>query len=343
MPPRSSRSRRHHRPDGPSARRVLSRSGFPEAFVPDRRLVHLLTKEAFAVYARHLATNGIIAVHVSNTSLNLEPVVVNLARQYHYKLAAVDNPGTEGEWWVYSSQWILLTRNEAFIRSPMIRAATRPEEAKEPKVPLWTDYFASLFQILRWNWSPTAEPGAGAAQVELAESLFQQGDFAGAVARYRLALQSDPGLVRALNNLAWILATSPEAALRDGPEAVRLAEGACRLTQYKQTILVGTLAAAYAEAGRFLEAVTTAEMACTLATQAGDQALLARNQQLLELYRARQPYHEPSPRTHGASIIVRPTFNNCPTEAHRVLDVGCFPSVVALRSCGILPVCHIVL
>jgi hypothetical protein len=55
----------------------------------------------------------------------------------------------------------------------------------------------------------------------------------------------------------------------------------------------GTLAAAYAEAGRFPEAVATAEMACTLATQAVDQALLARNQQLLELYRARKPYHEP--------------------------------------------------
>ena len=60
--------------------------------------------------------------------------------------------------------------------------------------------------------------------------------------------------------------------------------------------MVGTLAAAYAEAGRFPEAVATAEMACGLATQAGDQALLARNQQLLDLYRAGKPYHEPAPR-----------------------------------------------
>ena len=268
-----------------------------DAFNSDAIPVHLLTREAFAVYERHLNPNGIIAVHVSNASLNLGPVVANLARHYHYQLAAIDQPGVAGEWWVYSSEWVLLTRNERIIRSPAIRAAARPEETGAPRVPLWTDDFASLFQILRWGHSPKVAPGSGPAQVELAERLFRQGDSAGAVARYRLALQADPGLVPALNNLAWIRATSPEPALRDGPEAVRLAEGACRLTQYKQTVLVGTLAAAYAEAGRFPEAVTTAEMACTLAADEGDPALLARNQQLLELYRAGKPCHEPAATT----------------------------------------------
>jgi hypothetical protein len=98
----------------------------------------------------------------------------------------------------------------------------------------------------------------------------------------------------ALNDLAWLLATRPQAEDRDGVRAVGFAERACELTQYRQTIMVGTLAAAYAEAGRFAEAVTTAERALTLATQAGDQALLAKNQQLLELYRTRRPYHEPA-------------------------------------------------
>ena len=98
----------------------------------------------------------------------------------------------------------------------------------------------------------------------------------------------------ALNDLAWLLASRPQAEERDGARAVRFAERACELTQYQWTIMVGTLAAAYAEAGRFPEAVATAEKAIALATQAGDQALLARNRQLLELYGAGQPYHEPA-------------------------------------------------
>ncbi len=102
----------------------------------------------------------------------------------------------------------------------------------------------------------------------------------------------DPYLVEARNNLAWPLASCPEAALRNGVEAVRLGEKACQLTEYHRTILVGTLAAAYAEAGRFTEAKGTAQKACGLASVFKEAALLAKNRDLLEFYRARQPYHE---------------------------------------------------
>ena len=74
-------------------------------------------------------------------------------------------------------------------------------------------------------------------------------------------------IAEALNNLAWVLATSPKAELRNGAEAVRLAERACELTHYGEPLFIGTLAAAYAEAGRFPEAVTTAEKAEQLATR----------------------------------------------------------------------------
>ena len=100
--------------------------------------------------------------------------------------------------------------------------------------------------------------------------------------------------VGVMNNLAWSLATCQPAQDRDGARAVRFAERACEMTQYRQTIMVGTLAAAYAEAGRFAEAVTTAETASTLAAKTGDQTLLARNRQLLELYREGRPYREPA-------------------------------------------------
>ena len=74
-----------------------------------------------------------------------------------------------------------------------------------------------------------------------------------------------------------MLATSPDDGLRNGAEAVRLAERACELTHYGQPLFMGTLATAYAEAGRFPEAVTTAEKAEQLATAAGQTALAGKN------------------------------------------------------------------
>jgi len=114
-----------------------------------------------------------------------------------------------------------------------------------------------------------------------------------AVAQYRQVLAARPDAVEALNNLAWMLSTSSDDALRDGAEAVQFAERACRMTQYKQAIMVGTLAAAYAEAGRFNDAVATAEKAIDLATASGNTQFAGINQQLLTFYRARKPYHEP--------------------------------------------------
>jgi hypothetical protein len=96
-------------------------------------------------------------------------------------------------------------------------------------------------------------------------------------------------------HLAWALATSPEPAARNGPLAVKLAEEACQVTQFRQTPMVETLAAAYAEAGRFDEAIRAAELACKLAAQSGDPALLRKNQELLMLFRQGKPFHEPVP------------------------------------------------
>ena len=126
----------------------------------------------------------------------------------------------------------------------------------------------------------------------LGMTLGQLGRTREAVAQYREALRLNPNLAGALNNLAWILAASPDDGLRDGAEAVRLAERACELTHYGEPLFIGTLAAAYAEAGRFPEAVTTAEKAEQLATSNGLKAVAAENQQLLELYRAGKPCRE---------------------------------------------------
>ena len=134
--------------------------------------------------------------------------------------------------------------------------------------------------------------------LHLGMTLGQLGRTREAVAQYREALRLNPNLAGALNNLAWVLAASSDDGLRNGAEAVRLAERACELTHYGQPLFIGTLAAAYAESGRFPEAVTTAEKAEQLATAAGLPAVAAKNRQLLELYRAGKPCHESAPKEH---------------------------------------------
>ncbi len=114
-----------------------------------------------------------------------------------------------------------------------------------------------------------------------------------AVDYYRKALQAQPNWVEVLNNLAWILAASPDPTARNGKEAVERAERACVLTHFNEPLLIGTLAAAYAEAGRFTDAVQAAEKARDTATTAGMKEVAAKNAELLELYRAGKAYHEP--------------------------------------------------
>jgi tetratricopeptide (TPR) repeat protein len=263
-----------------------------DAFNSDAIPVHLLTREAFASYERHLKTNGIMAVHVSNLSVNLEPVVVNLARHFNYEMATIDYGAPRDKPWILRSVWMLLSRSREIINSPAIRAAARPAQTSSISVPLWTDDFASLFQVLRSEASHI-DPAFSEAQTKIAHNLCQQGDFAGAVASYRLALQTHPDLPELLNNLGWLLATCPDARIRDGAQAVKHAGRACELTHYGVTPMVGTLAAAYAEAGRFDDAILTAEKACMMASESGDQDLLKKNQELLVLYRAHRPHHEP--------------------------------------------------
>ena len=125
-------------------------------------------------------------------------------------------------------------------------------------------------------------------------TLGMQGKSSEAAEQYRYTLNLQPDQVEALNNLAWILAATPMDPLRNGAEAVRCAERACELTHHQEPVLLGTLAAAYAEAGRFQEAVSTAEKARALALSAGQKEVAERNGKLLDLYRAGRPYREPA-------------------------------------------------
>ncbi len=139
-------------------------------------------------------------------------------------------------------------------------------------------------------------PNDGTAHYNLAVALEQRGKATEAIGHYEEALRLKPDFLLALNNLSWIRATSAVSKLRDGAEAVRLAENACQFTKHKQSALLDTLAAAYAEAGKFQEAVATAEEGIALAKAGGKSALVAEIQARVELYRSGKPYREP-PRT----------------------------------------------
>ena len=150
----------------------------------------------------------------------------------------------------------------------------------------------------------------------LGMTLGQLGRTREAVAQYREALRLNPNLAGALNNLAWVLATSPDDELRNGAEAVRLAERACELTHYGQPLFIGTLAAAYAEAGRFPEAVTTAEKAEQLATAAGLAAWRRKTGNCLNS-------------TGPANPIMNPRRQNLEPPPHPALLIGTSNSAIA--------------
>ncbi len=121
-------------------------------------------------------------------------------------------------------------------------------------------------------------------------AYFNKGDLDKAIADYNQAVRSKPKFAEACNNLAFMLATHPEPQLRDGARAVRLAERACQLKNYKAPASLDTLAAAYAEAGQFDKAVETAEKAIQLARTAKNEKLAEDIQNRLDLYIAKRPY-----------------------------------------------------
>jgi tetratricopeptide (TPR) repeat protein len=108
---------------------------------------------------------------------------------------------------------------------------------------------------------------------------------------YREAVRLGPYRVEALNDLAWFLATDAHAELRDGAEAIKLAQKACALTGEREPRCFGTLDAAYAEAGDFKNAIATARRTIQLATDQKQPEIAAAGAKRLELYQASKPYH----------------------------------------------------
>ena len=123
-----------------------------DAFSSDAVPVHLLTKEAFEIYGRHLKPDGVILVNISNRYLNLRPVVENAASLFGYKAHQIENDDgsddeNEGAWWFYASTWMILSKNQEFMSRPAVSTAASPPAAPND-IPLWTDDYTSMFRVL---------------------------------------------------------------------------------------------------------------------------------------------------------------------------------------------------
>jgi len=120
-----------------------------DAFSGDAIPVHLLTREALTLYRRHLQPDGIVAFHVSNQYIDLEPVIAGIARDAGMRAVSVHSHGDEQNG-LYYADWILVTSNQSFLAQPEIVNTAFPTPLRAD-VRLWTDNYSSVFPLLKWQ------------------------------------------------------------------------------------------------------------------------------------------------------------------------------------------------
>ena len=117
-----------------------------DAFSSDSIPVHLLTREAFALYFRQLSPRGVLAVHISNRYLDLKPVLKEAARYFGKEARIVDSEAIDYIG-VYSSDWILVAQDAKIFEAESLMVSAVKFEAAP--IRMWTDDFSDLYQILK--------------------------------------------------------------------------------------------------------------------------------------------------------------------------------------------------
>jgi protein O-mannosyl-transferase len=145
--------------------------------------------------------------------------------------------------------------------------------------------------ITQYQKALQIKPDNAKAHNNLGIAFQQKGNMGKAITQYQEALQIEPADLGVQNNLAWLLATCAEASLRNGNKAVDLGQQANTLAGGENPVILHTLAAALAEAGRFSEAVETAQHALRLAEAQSNTKLVEALQSELDLYQAGRPFH----------------------------------------------------
>jgi len=119
-----------------------------DAFNSDSVPVHLMTREAFEIYWKRLAEDGIIVVHISNHQLDLEPVVRKLAQHFNVPAVKLQSKEDQDRGFYYST-WMVLTRNQQFLAIPEISDGRVDAQPLPATAQLWTDDFTNLVNILK--------------------------------------------------------------------------------------------------------------------------------------------------------------------------------------------------
>jgi tetratricopeptide (TPR) repeat protein len=146
--------------------------------------------------------------------------------------------------------------------------------------------------IAHYRFALKNRPEIADAQYQLGQLLNDRHDVAGAVVAFEAAVRVKPNMTDALNDLAWALATHADAKVRDGAKAVEFAQRAVELTHRDAPNILDTLAAAYAEAGRYDDAVATLREAVQKAQKLGVAGAASDLEAHLKLYQSKQPYRE---------------------------------------------------
>jgi len=146
------------------------------------------------------------------------------------------------------------------------------------------DYYSRAIEV---------RPYSGEYRNAMAMALARMGQWEKSVEQYRWRVRVEPGSLDAVAALAWMLSTVPNDAARDGDAAVRLAQFACQRTDYRNAAYMDVMAAAYAEVGRFDQAVTTAERVLISAKSSGMMEIAQRVEQRLDGYRHGRPHRDP--------------------------------------------------
>jgi protein O-mannosyl-transferase len=215
------------------------------------------------------------AATVLTEALKLDPKNADANRNFGIALV---NQGKRAEAIRYFSEAVRIQPGNSDMRFNLglaLLEENQPRQAAE-----------QFIECLRINSNETR------SHYRLAVALSQQHKTRDAIFHYHEALRLTPEFPDALNELARLLACAPEDDLREGSEAVKLAEKACAMTKNQQPNMLTTLAAAYAEAGRFQDAIAAAQRARNLAASNGQSALAAKAGELLELCQSGRPLRE---------------------------------------------------
>jgi spermidine synthase len=120
-----------------------------DAFSGDSIPVHLLTEEAFDLYAKHLRSDGILAVHITNQYLDLSDIVRAAARRIGKDAIWIEDGADR--WYEDENDWILVTNNPLFMQSNRLQTLQSAWDEEDPGPIRWTDDFSNLFQVIDWD------------------------------------------------------------------------------------------------------------------------------------------------------------------------------------------------